>query len=212
MSNLPLFDPPPAVTTTVDVDGAARAFAVDPRHNVVLEASAGHRQDHRAGAPLREPSQGRRRAVEHPRHHLHAQGRDRDAGADRPRTADGGGALGVRQGALGRVARSHLGDRDQHHRRVLPVAAPRVPARGGPGSRFRHGGRNRSATLHRRVARPLAADLRRDGERGSGHRAGHRAVGCVADAGGAGVAARSPPGGVGSARPLSDARSEGLEG
>ena len=41
MSNLPLFDPPPAMTTTVDVDGAARAFAVDPRHNVVLEASAG---------------------------------------------------------------------------------------------------------------------------------------------------------------------------
>ena len=41
MSNLPLFDPPPAVTTTVDVDGAARAFASDPRHNVVLEASAG---------------------------------------------------------------------------------------------------------------------------------------------------------------------------
>lgn len=41
MSNLPLFDPPPVATTTLDVDGAARAFAVDPRHNVVLEASAG---------------------------------------------------------------------------------------------------------------------------------------------------------------------------
>ena len=41
MSNLPLFDPPPIVTATLDVDGAARAFAVDPRHNVVLEASAG---------------------------------------------------------------------------------------------------------------------------------------------------------------------------
>ena len=41
MSNLPLFDPPPVTTTTLDVDGAARAFAVDPRHNVVLEASAG---------------------------------------------------------------------------------------------------------------------------------------------------------------------------
>ncbi|HVJ28558.1 MAG TPA: UvrD-helicase domain-containing protein, partial [Vicinamibacterales bacterium] len=41
MSNLPLFDPPPVATTTLGVDDAARAFAVDPRHNVVLEASAG---------------------------------------------------------------------------------------------------------------------------------------------------------------------------
>ena len=40
MSDLPLFDPP-AATVTVDIDDAARAFAVDPRHNVVLEASAG---------------------------------------------------------------------------------------------------------------------------------------------------------------------------
>lgn len=41
MSDLPLFDPPPVVTAAMDVDDAARAFAVDPRHNVVLEASAG---------------------------------------------------------------------------------------------------------------------------------------------------------------------------
>ncbi|CAN5804692.1 UvrD-helicase domain-containing protein [soil metagenome] len=41
MSDLPLFDPPSVGTATVDADGAARAFAVDPRHNVVLEASAG---------------------------------------------------------------------------------------------------------------------------------------------------------------------------
>lgn len=41
MSNLPLFDPPPVTITTPDVDEAARAFAVDPRHHVVLEASAG---------------------------------------------------------------------------------------------------------------------------------------------------------------------------
>jgi ATP-dependent helicase/nuclease subunit A len=38
MSRLPLFDPP---DIAVDGDNAARAFAVDPRHNVVLEASAG---------------------------------------------------------------------------------------------------------------------------------------------------------------------------
>jgi ATP-dependent helicase/nuclease subunit A len=40
MSNLPLFDEPPPVAT-LDADGAARVFAVDPRNNVVLEASAG---------------------------------------------------------------------------------------------------------------------------------------------------------------------------
>ena len=39
MSRLPLFDPPPSIE--VDADSAARTFAVDPRNNVVLEASAG---------------------------------------------------------------------------------------------------------------------------------------------------------------------------
>lgn len=39
MSRLPLFDPPPVAAP--DADSAARAFAVDPRNNVVLEASAG---------------------------------------------------------------------------------------------------------------------------------------------------------------------------
>jgi ATP-dependent helicase/nuclease subunit A len=41
MTELPLFDQAPAATATMDPDGAARAFAVDPRHHVVLEASAG---------------------------------------------------------------------------------------------------------------------------------------------------------------------------
>ncbi len=41
MSNLPLFDTDGPDVTAVDHDQAARAFAVDPRHNVVLEASAG---------------------------------------------------------------------------------------------------------------------------------------------------------------------------
>jgi ATP-dependent helicase/nuclease subunit A len=40
MSNLPLFDPP-APVAAIDADSAARSFAVDPRNNVVLEASAG---------------------------------------------------------------------------------------------------------------------------------------------------------------------------
>lgn len=41
MSDLPLFDPPAVPAATLDPDGDARAFAVDPRQNVVLEASAG---------------------------------------------------------------------------------------------------------------------------------------------------------------------------
>jgi ATP-dependent helicase/nuclease subunit A len=41
MSDLPLFDPPPVTAVTVGPDDAARAFAADPRHHVVLEASAG---------------------------------------------------------------------------------------------------------------------------------------------------------------------------
>ena len=40
MSELPLFDPP-APVAALDADTAARSFAVDPRNNVVLEASAG---------------------------------------------------------------------------------------------------------------------------------------------------------------------------
>ena len=40
MSNLPLFDAPLPVAA-IDPDAAAREFAVDPRNNVVLEASAG---------------------------------------------------------------------------------------------------------------------------------------------------------------------------
>ena len=40
-----------------------------------------HRQDARARRPLRQPAAGRRRSVEHPGHHLHAQGGRRDARA-----------------------------------------------------------------------------------------------------------------------------------
>ena len=47
--------------------------------------------------------------------------------------------------------------RDQHHRRVLPVAAARVPARGRPRPGLRHGRRDRGAAPRRRGARPRAA-------------------------------------------------------
>ena len=41
MSSLPLFDAPEPAVDADRADSAARAFAVDPRNNVVLEASAG---------------------------------------------------------------------------------------------------------------------------------------------------------------------------
>ena len=43
MSNLPLFDPPPVVTATLDVDAAARAFA----RSVTRLPKIGGRQDDR---------------------------------------------------------------------------------------------------------------------------------------------------------------------
>ena len=146
-----------------DSDEAARLFAVDPRNNVVLEASAGTGKTSvlvasyvnllKAGV---EPANilaitFTRKAAAEMRERIVA------------RAAGRRGALGVRQGALERAARSARRDRDQHDRRVLPVAAARVPARGGRGSRLRDGRRDRSAAAGRRVAGSVAADLHRAG-------------------------------------------------
>ena len=65
--------------------------------------------------------------------------------------------------AVARAARPHGRHRRQHHRRVLPVAAAGVPARGRPRSRLLGGGRHRGAAPDRRVARPRAAHLPRAG-------------------------------------------------
>ena len=56
----------------------------------------------------------------------------------------------VDRGALDGAARSARRDCDQHDRRVLPVAAARVPARGGRRPRVRHGGRDRGAAARSR--------------------------------------------------------------
>ena len=71
------------------------------------------------------------------------------------------GAVDVRPRPLGGDPRSARRHPDQHDRRFLPVAAARVPARGGSRSRLRHGGRDRGAAARRSVARQVARDLRR---------------------------------------------------
>ena len=123
----------------------------------------GHGQDARARRPVPEPAARRRRPAEHPRDDLHAQGRRRDAPADRRRAARGGADLAGRHAALARAARPAQRDRDQHHRRVLPGAAARVPAGGRPRSRVRHRRRDGGAAPGGGVARPDAAHLPRAG-------------------------------------------------
>ena len=66
------------------------------------------------------------------------------------------GAVDVRSRALDGDPRSARRHPDQHHRRVLPVAAARVSARGRPRSRLRDGRRDRGAAAGRAVARHVA--------------------------------------------------------
>ena len=166
-----------------------------------------HRQDVGARVALHQPAEGGRRARQHPGDHVHAQGRGRDARAHRPRAAGRGGAVGVRQGALDRAARSARRDRHQHDRRVLPVAAARVPARSGPRSRVRDGRRDRSAAARRGVARSVAAHLRRPGASTSRTwRSCWRSSASSRTREGLALAARAPAGRVGRARSVPGAR------
>ncbi len=85
-SRLPFDDEAPSLEARIDSrDRDGRARAVDPRFNVALEASAGHRQDARAGRSLHQPAARRRRPVQHPGDDVHAQGGGRDARAHRRR-------------------------------------------------------------------------------------------------------------------------------
>ena len=168
-----------------------------------------HGQDERARHALREPADARRRSGEHPRDHVHAQGGGRDARAHHPRAAPRRRAVDVRSRALDRDPRSSRRHPDQHHRRVLPVAAARVPARGGSRSRLRHGGRDGSAAARRSVARQVAGHLHRPGEARARPGAGARAARADAHARRAGLPAAAAARRVGRARSLPRARPGG---
>ena len=138
-------------------DADARAYAVNPAVHVALEASAGTGKTKvlvdryvnllRAGVEPRRvlAITFTRKAAAEMRARIVAElTRMARARADPGRRLEG-------------AARPAERDRHQHHRRVLPVAARRVPARGRRRPRLQRGRRNRDAAAGRRGARPRAA-------------------------------------------------------
>jgi hypothetical protein len=111
-----------------------------------------------------------------------------------------------RQARAGCELRDRLRDCDQHDRRLLPVAAPRVSARGRPRSGLRGGRRDRGAAPGGRGARSRASHHHRARGRRARHRARARAAGPLARAPGPGAPARA------AARRLGRARSVPREG
>ncbi len=97
-----------------------------------------------------------------------------------------------------RVPRDH----HQHHRRVLPVAALRVPARSGRGPRLRAGRRDRDPAPGERRARSRAAHRPVAGPDRRRRRAAVRGAGRVPAPPRTGRAARPAPGGVRCHQPL----------
>ena len=141
-------------------DAAARAHAVDPAQQRRARSLGRHREDARPRGALRQPAARRRRSGPHPRHHVHAEGGGRDAAADPRAPARGEPHLAARRRALARPARAARRHRHLHDRRLLPVAAPRVPARGRrrPGFRPRRRDRGRRGSWARRsTARSASA-------------------------------------------------------
>ncbi len=135
-------------------DQVERDHAVDPVRNIVLEASAGTGKTR----VLVERYVNLLRAGVEPDHILamtftrKAAAEMRERIIERLREAEpslvrGSCPLARPEGAAGR-------HRDFHDRRLLPVAASRVPARGRHRSGVRAGRRHRGSADHRRVARP----------------------------------------------------------
>ena len=144
-------------------DAAARRTAVDPSQNIVLEASAGTGKTR----VLVERYVNLLRAGVEPDHILAITFTRKAAAEMRQRIVErlkeASRLVAVRRRALARSAGAARRHRDFHHRRVLPVAAAGVPARGRRRSGFRPGGRHGGAAPYRGVARPGAADLPRRG-------------------------------------------------
>ena len=116
----------------------------------------GHRQDVGPRRALRQPAQARRRSGEHPRDHLHAQGRRRDARADRARARRGGERSEIDRVALARAARPPGRYRHQHDRRVLSrrcCASFRSRPISTPGSTSRTRPRCRASSRTRSIKR-----------------------------------------------------------
>ena len=200
---------PASTPRSDDPDAEAREFARDPDHNVVLEASAG---TGKTSVLVTRYVNLLTRGVD-PANILAITFTRKAAAEMRERIIRelrrAGRAVDVRSRALDRDPRSPRRHPDQHHRRVLPVAAARVPARGGSRSRLRDGRRDRSAAARRSVARQVAGDLHRPGEARAGPGAGARAARADAHARGAGVPAAAAARRLGRARPVPRARPGG---
>ena len=152
---------------SVTFDADARLRAVDPSRNVVLEASAGTGKTR----VLVERYVNLLLAGVAPEHILAITFTRKAAAEMRQRIVERlkeaqphGPAAGARWSA----ARAARRDRHLDHRRVLPVAHPRVPARSRRRPGLRPGRRDRDPAAHRRGARsraphrpPPGADRRR---------------------------------------------------
>ena len=172
---------PPAPPGPFAADEAARRYAVDPRHNVVLEASAGTGKTTGARPALPEPARRRRRPGEHPGDHLHAQGRGRDARADHRRAAPGRGRERRRAARAGCELRDRVGDIAISTIDAFCYALLReFPLEAGLAPGFSVADETEAARLaeeaHRSRARPLPAHRRARSGGGAGADADHAAA------------------------------------
>ena len=183
----------PAPPGPFAADEAARTYAVDPRHNVVLEASAGTGKT----TVLVQRYVNLLSAGVDPANILAITFTRKAAAEMRERIIDDAAPRRRRErrgaDALAGAARSRRRHRHQHHRRVLLRAAARVPARGRPRPRLHRRRRDRVGAPRRGCHRSRHGALPRHRRLGSGGGAGAHADHAAAAARGAGAPGRPPP-------------------